>query len=576
MKSIKQIIISLLKVVLISLISLIPFGSIIYGMEKDTDRPGMDYKNFDLPSPDPNHCQNACINDPQCKAFTYVKPGIQGINARCWLKTGVPALKQSTCCISGIKKADAGAPSVAPVPMQPGLSVITPAAGFESDTNRPGMDYRSFDLSDPRPELCRQACEQEHQCKSFTYVKPGAQGPSARCWLKSGVPASVNSSCCISGVKASKEEITPIPIPGPKAEEITPIPLPGPKSPSLKDSLPVPIPAPQLQPGSKLISPPAPGPRLQQFQFAMANQLKALNLRERQLEDASIEKVRRDIQALSTTGAQSQMKPGVATKACSTPQITSVYPTTVKPGGIILIQGCGFPAYPDVMLYDPTGDILAQLTSSNAVKLLAKKSSSTFIEVEVPKVKQGMAPLQGPRQVFIRVRDSATKQYGNPSQPINLQPNMEIYVCRQGECLPHNIEKNGTQVMVRQALDYTAEVYHLVSPKESETKGTYVSDFKGIDVLFENLKMPQWWKLVEFGFSYEHICYDKQTDSYKSCVHNPKVKLEQDLSKIDGQTLLPRASVYWEARSTMFDNVGVAYIYVLYVRGPEGWPSIPF
>ena len=286
-------------------------------LEYDTDRPGMDYKNFDLPSPDANGCQNACINDPNCKAFTYVKPGIQGSNARCWLKTGVPALKQSTCCISGIKKADAGAPSVAPVPMQPGLSVIIPATIFESDTDRPGIDYRSFDLSEPRPELCRQACVQEHQCKSFTYVKPGIQGPDARCWLKSGVPATVKSSCCISGVKISKEEITPIPIPGPQ--------------PSKEDMTPIPIPAPQLQPESKLISPP-PVPQLQQFQVAMANRLKALNLRERQLEDASIEKVRQEIMALRMSGSQPQKKPGAVTQTCGTPQIHSVYPISVKPG----------------------------------------------------------------------------------------------------------------------------------------------------------------------------------------------------------------------------------------------------
>jgi hypothetical protein len=183
-------------------------------LEYDTDRPGMDYKNFDLPSPEPVRCANACAGDPQCKAFTYVKPGIQGPNARCWLKTAVPASRQSSCCISGIR-ADTSA--IAPVPMQQELKVITPTAGFESDTDRPGMDYHNFDLSEAQPELCRQACMQELQCKAFTYVKPGVQGPGARCWLKSGVPASVNSSCCISGVKASKEGATPIPIPGPQA-----------------------------------------------------------------------------------------------------------------------------------------------------------------------------------------------------------------------------------------------------------------------------------------------------------------------------------------------------------------------
>lgn len=198
-------------------------------LEYDTDRPGMDYKNFDLPSSDPNLCVNACAGDPQCKAFTYVKPGIQGPNARCWLKNSVPASRQSPCCISGIKKADAGTPAIAPVPMHPGFQVITPETGLENDSDRPGMDYKNFDLSDPRPELCRQACFQDKQCKAFSYVKPGVQGPGARCWLKAGVPTSVHSSCCISGVKASKEEATPMPLPGPK-QDATPMPLPGPQS----------------------------------------------------------------------------------------------------------------------------------------------------------------------------------------------------------------------------------------------------------------------------------------------------------------------------------------------------------
>jgi hypothetical protein len=88
---------------------------------------------------------------------------------------------------------------------------------MEYDTDRPGMDYKNFDLPSPDPNLCINACTGDPQCKAFTYVKPGIQGPEARCWLKSGVPASVNSPCCVSGVKASKEGATPIQLPGPQA-----------------------------------------------------------------------------------------------------------------------------------------------------------------------------------------------------------------------------------------------------------------------------------------------------------------------------------------------------------------------
>ena len=64
----------------------------------------MDYKNFDLDNSNPCDCMNACNLDPQCKAYTYVKPGIQGEKARCWLKNGVsdPVTDKSSC-ISGLK-----------------------------------------------------------------------------------------------------------------------------------------------------------------------------------------------------------------------------------------------------------------------------------------------------------------------------------------------------------------------------------------------------------------------------------------------------------------------------------------
>jgi hypothetical protein len=71
----------------------------------------------------------------------------------------------------------------------------------EYDTDRPGADYRDFDLSDPGYESCRDACAGDPKCKAYTYVKPGVQGPNARCWLKTSVPDSGSSACCVSGVK---------------------------------------------------------------------------------------------------------------------------------------------------------------------------------------------------------------------------------------------------------------------------------------------------------------------------------------------------------------------------------------
>ncbi|MCJ7442978.1 MAG: PAN domain-containing protein, partial [Methanotrichaceae archaeon] len=69
----------------------------------NTDLPGADYKSFDLKEADPNLCARACIDDPQCRAFVYGKPGYQGPIARCWLKNGLPSQIQSECCMSGVK-----------------------------------------------------------------------------------------------------------------------------------------------------------------------------------------------------------------------------------------------------------------------------------------------------------------------------------------------------------------------------------------------------------------------------------------------------------------------------------------
>lgn len=71
----------------------------------------------------------------------------------------------------------------------------------EDNTDRPGADYKDFDLSQANWTLCRDACANDGNCRAYAYVRPGVQGPSARCWLKSSVPAAVSSNCCIAGVR---------------------------------------------------------------------------------------------------------------------------------------------------------------------------------------------------------------------------------------------------------------------------------------------------------------------------------------------------------------------------------------
>ena len=78
---------------------------------------------------------------------------------------------------------------------------------MEYRTNRPGSDFDvpgMFDmpilLDRASPETCQSLCRGIGQCRAWTYVLPGFQGPEARCWLKEAVPPPIEDDCCISGI----------------------------------------------------------------------------------------------------------------------------------------------------------------------------------------------------------------------------------------------------------------------------------------------------------------------------------------------------------------------------------------
>jgi PAN domain len=72
--------------------------------EKNTDRPGGDYTNVTLPhKADPKACHKLCNADHGCRAWTYVKAGVQAANPRCWLKNVIPPPVPNPCCVSGVK-----------------------------------------------------------------------------------------------------------------------------------------------------------------------------------------------------------------------------------------------------------------------------------------------------------------------------------------------------------------------------------------------------------------------------------------------------------------------------------------
>ncbi|MBN3895002.1 MAG: PAN domain-containing protein [Nostoc sp. NOS(2021)] len=91
---------------------------------------------------------------------------------------------------------------------QPAVAQVAPisttipryAVTAEFGRDRPGSDYYSFTIS-AYASICQEACINDTGCIAYTYVRPGPQGPSAVCYLKSVAPASNPNDCCVSGVK---------------------------------------------------------------------------------------------------------------------------------------------------------------------------------------------------------------------------------------------------------------------------------------------------------------------------------------------------------------------------------------
>ena len=72
-------------------------------IEQGINRFGNDFSHVALPTPE--QCQTACQANSKCMAFSWVKPGIQGQAAQCWLKDPIPQATNDSCCVSGVVRA---------------------------------------------------------------------------------------------------------------------------------------------------------------------------------------------------------------------------------------------------------------------------------------------------------------------------------------------------------------------------------------------------------------------------------------------------------------------------------------
>lgn len=74
----------------------------IIKFENNMDRPGGKYLAHYGPVGSPQHCMEICKGNPACVAFTWVRPGVQGPNGVCWLKSTASNKVPNNCCVSGI------------------------------------------------------------------------------------------------------------------------------------------------------------------------------------------------------------------------------------------------------------------------------------------------------------------------------------------------------------------------------------------------------------------------------------------------------------------------------------------
>jgi hypothetical protein len=77
-----------------------------------------------------------------------------------------------------------------------------PKMTVEKNTDRYGSDYRRIVMDKPQANVCRKTCQDDNNCKAYTFVKPGVQHPSkAICYLKHSKPPKTPNQCCESGEK---------------------------------------------------------------------------------------------------------------------------------------------------------------------------------------------------------------------------------------------------------------------------------------------------------------------------------------------------------------------------------------
>jgi hypothetical protein len=188
------------------------------------DRPGGDYMSAPISSGDPADCALLCERDRRCRAWSFNYPTVIETVAACWLKNTVPPRVPDNCCVSGVR----------------GAGVVEIRNGtVETAIDRPGGDYRSFEIRDGESKgadktadkatekavekgpdknaekaveraekaersaaeaLCKAACSGDNKCRAWTFARPGYAGKEAHCFLKKEIKPPRRRAGFTSGV----------------------------------------------------------------------------------------------------------------------------------------------------------------------------------------------------------------------------------------------------------------------------------------------------------------------------------------------------------------------------------------
>jgi PAN domain len=79
----------------------------------------------------------------------------------------------------------------------------TRPAQAQANFDRPGGDYQSSPVASGDPADCALVCERDRHCRAWSFNYPTDIAADAVCWLKSNVPARIQNSCCVSGVRGA-------------------------------------------------------------------------------------------------------------------------------------------------------------------------------------------------------------------------------------------------------------------------------------------------------------------------------------------------------------------------------------